>query len=189
MDFYFVIPSPRFELPMGSTEQPPLPQQAQSQQKVCEFYFLIFFSKTCFMFTLILIFHVKFNLQQQNMQPINRSSQSLIQLTNTNINNNQRMSNAVGIVHSNHNMGGPRGPRPLDQVTCYKVGRHLILCINYNLCIFFHILLWCPQMYSHIHYLFAFSSVVRRAITQTNAQKDTWRFWVDSKVFYKKDLQ
>uniref|UniRef100_A0AAR2ISG1 Cleavage and polyadenylation specificity factor subunit 4 n=1 Tax=Pygocentrus nattereri TaxID=42514 RepID=A0AAR2ISG1_PYGNA len=49
---------PRFELPMGATEQPPLPQQAQTQQKV--------------MF--------------QN------------------------------------NMGGPRGPRPLDQVTCYKCG-------------------------------------------------------------------
>uniref|UniRef100_A0A8C2GH01 Cleavage and polyadenylation specificity factor subunit 4 n=1 Tax=Cyprinus carpio TaxID=7962 RepID=A0A8C2GH01_CYPCA len=57
---------PRFELPMGATEQPPLPQQAQSQQK--------------------------------------------------------RMPNAVGIVHSNNNMGGPRGPRPLDQVTCYKCG-------------------------------------------------------------------
>ncbi|RXN16134.1 cleavage and polyadenylation specificity factor subunit 4 [Labeo rohita] len=83
---------PRFELPMGATEQPPLPQQAQSQQK------------------------------QQNTQPTNRSSQSLIQLTNTNVNSNQRMPNAVGIVHSNNNMGGPRGPRPLDQVTCYKCG-------------------------------------------------------------------
>uniref|UniRef100_A0A8C2K009 Cleavage and polyadenylation specificity factor subunit 4 n=1 Tax=Cyprinus carpio TaxID=7962 RepID=A0A8C2K009_CYPCA len=59
---------PRFELPMGATEQPPLPQQTQS-------------------------------------------SQSLIQ-----------MPNATGIVHSNNNMGGPRGPRPLDQVTCYKCG-------------------------------------------------------------------
>uniref|UniRef100_A0A8C0YIE1 Cleavage and polyadenylation specificity factor subunit 4 n=1 Tax=Cyprinus carpio carpio TaxID=630221 RepID=A0A8C0YIE1_CYPCA len=57
---------PRFELPMGATEQPPLPQQTQSQQK--------------------------------------------------------RMPNAAGIVHSNNNMGGPRGPRPLDQVTCYKCG-------------------------------------------------------------------
>ncbi|CAM4352456.1 unnamed protein product [Leuciscus chuanchicus] len=85
---------PRFELPMGAAEQPPLPQQAQSQQK------------------------------QQNMQPINRSSHSLIQLTNPNINNNhhQRMPNVVGIMHSHGNMGGPRGPRPLDQVTCYKCG-------------------------------------------------------------------
>uniref|UniRef100_A0A8C1ZP33 Cleavage and polyadenylation specificity factor subunit 4 n=1 Tax=Cyprinus carpio TaxID=7962 RepID=A0A8C1ZP33_CYPCA len=83
---------PRFELPMGATEQPPLPQQTQSQQK------------------------------QQNTQPTNRSSQSLIQLTNTYVNNNQRMPNATGIVHSNNNMGGPRGPRPLDQVTCYKCG-------------------------------------------------------------------
>ncbi|XP_016137799.1 cleavage and polyadenylation specificity factor subunit 4-like [Sinocyclocheilus grahami] len=82
---------PRFELPMSATEQLSLPQQAQSQQK------------------------------QQNMQPTNRSSQSLIQLTNTNVHNNQRMPNAVGILHSN-SMGGPRGPRPLDQVTCYKCG-------------------------------------------------------------------
>uniref|UniRef100_A0A3B1J1R8 Cleavage and polyadenylation specificity factor subunit 4 n=1 Tax=Astyanax mexicanus TaxID=7994 RepID=A0A3B1J1R8_ASTMX len=47
---------PRFELPMGTTEQPPLPQQSQTQQK-----------------------------------------------------------------NQNH-MGGSRGPRPLDQVTCYKCG-------------------------------------------------------------------
>lgn len=39
--FYFVIPSPRFELPMGAAEQPPLPQQIQSQQKV--FFLLLFF--------------------------------------------------------------------------------------------------------------------------------------------------
>ncbi len=130
MGFYFVIPSPRFELPMGAAEQPTLPQQVQSHQKVCEFIFynFFFFSKTGLMFTLILMFHLKFNLQQQNMQPVNRSSQSLIQLTNTNVNNNQRMPYAGGIVHSNNHMGGPRGPRPLDQVTCYKVGRHLILC-------------------------------------------------------------
>lgn len=73
-------------------------------------------------FSNVSLFHLNFILQQQNMPPINRSSQSLIQLTNPNINNNhQRIPNAVGIMHSN-NMGGPRGPRPLDQVTCYKVG-------------------------------------------------------------------
>ncbi len=140
MGFYFVIPSPRFELPMGAAEQPTLPQQVQSHQKVCEFLFYnyFFFSKTGLMLTLILMFHLKFNLQQQNMQPANRSSQSLIQLTNTNVNNNQRMPYAGGIGHSNNHMGGPRGPRPLDQVTCYKVGRHLILCINYILCFFSH---------------------------------------------------
>lgn len=30
--------SPRFELPMGTNEQPPLPQQVQGQQKVITFY-------------------------------------------------------------------------------------------------------------------------------------------------------
>lgn len=39
--FYFAIPSPRFELPMGATEQPPLPQQAQSQQKVWGFFLFL----------------------------------------------------------------------------------------------------------------------------------------------------
>uniref|UniRef100_A0A3B3D4Z6 Cleavage and polyadenylation specificity factor subunit 4 n=1 Tax=Oryzias melastigma TaxID=30732 RepID=A0A3B3D4Z6_ORYME len=54
---------PRFELPMGTSEQPPLPLQIQNQGK-----------------------------------------------NNTNI-----------ISHQN-NMNANRGPRPLDQVTCYKCG-------------------------------------------------------------------
>uniref|UniRef100_A0A8C5WJU5 Cleavage and polyadenylation specificity factor subunit 4 n=1 Tax=Leptobrachium leishanense TaxID=445787 RepID=A0A8C5WJU5_9ANUR len=55
---------PRFELPMGTTEQPPLPQQTQTQQK------------------------------------------------------------NIGVMQPQSNMGnmGNRGPRPLDQVTCYKCG-------------------------------------------------------------------
>uniref|UniRef100_A0AAY4BVA3 Cleavage and polyadenylation specificity factor subunit 4 n=1 Tax=Denticeps clupeoides TaxID=299321 RepID=A0AAY4BVA3_9TELE len=57
---------PRFELPMGATEQPPLPQQAQLQQK--------------------------------------------------------RTPNLSGPPQMQNNMGGNRGPRPLDQVTCYKCG-------------------------------------------------------------------
>uniref|UniRef100_A0A3B5MD31 Cleavage and polyadenylation specificity factor subunit 4 n=1 Tax=Xiphophorus couchianus TaxID=32473 RepID=A0A3B5MD31_9TELE len=57
---------PRFELPMGTSEQPPLPQQAQIQTK-----------------------------RPQN-----------------NINSG---------VQQNH-MSVNRGPRPLDQVTCYKCG-------------------------------------------------------------------
>ncbi|XP_026878026.1 cleavage and polyadenylation specificity factor subunit 4 [Electrophorus electricus] len=83
---------PRFELPMGATEQPPLPQQGQIQQK-------------------------------QNIQNQNRSSLSLIQLTNTNsgINANHQKTHVLGATQ-NQNMGGPRGPRPLDQVTCYKCG-------------------------------------------------------------------
>lgn len=32
--FFFFLCSPRFELPMGASEQPPLPQQAQNQTKV-----------------------------------------------------------------------------------------------------------------------------------------------------------
>uniref|UniRef100_A0AAY5L209 Cleavage and polyadenylation specificity factor subunit 4 n=1 Tax=Esox lucius TaxID=8010 RepID=A0AAY5L209_ESOLU len=53
---------PRFELPMGATEQPPLPQQVQNHQKV--------------------------GMHQ----------------------------------HHNNIAIGSRGPRPLDQVTCYKCG-------------------------------------------------------------------
>lgn len=133
------------------------------------------------MLTLILMFHLNFILQQQNMQPINRSSQSLIQLTNPNINNNhQRIPNAVGIMHSN-NMGGPRGPRPLDQVTCYKVGTQFDFMHNF----FFHPYFDAHKMHDYIECLFAFFSAVRRAITQTNAQKDTWRFWVDSSFLNK----
>uniref|UniRef100_A0A667XJU7 Cleavage and polyadenylation specificity factor subunit 4 n=1 Tax=Myripristis murdjan TaxID=586833 RepID=A0A667XJU7_9TELE len=58
---------PRFELPMGAPEQPPLPQQAQNQTK-------------------------------------------------------RPQHNAVGTTNQHNNMGGNRGPRPLDQVTCYKCG-------------------------------------------------------------------
>uniref|UniRef100_A0A6I8QJ74 Cleavage and polyadenylation specificity factor subunit 4 n=1 Tax=Xenopus tropicalis TaxID=8364 RepID=A0A6I8QJ74_XENTR len=53
---------PRFELPMGTTEQPPLPQQTQTQQKT------------------------------------------------------------IGVMQSQSGNQGNRGPRPLDQVTCYKCG-------------------------------------------------------------------
>uniref|UniRef100_A0A665TBT9 Cleavage and polyadenylation specificity factor subunit 4 n=1 Tax=Echeneis naucrates TaxID=173247 RepID=A0A665TBT9_ECHNA len=56
---------PRFELPMGASEQPPLPQQTQNQTKV-------------------------------------RTRLLIVFLTNSS--------------------PGQRGPRPLDQVTCYKCG-------------------------------------------------------------------
>ncbi|MCI4392180.1 hypothetical protein PGIGA_G00143140 [Pangasianodon gigas] len=85
---------PRFELPMGTNEQPPLPQQAQTQQK-------------------------------QNAQNLNRSSLSLIQLTSNNSianTNHQKPSHMLGSSQPQNNTGGPRGPRPLDQVTCYKCG-------------------------------------------------------------------
>ncbi|NXU99117.1 CPSF4 factor, partial [Cettia cetti] len=57
---------PRFELPMGTTEQPPLPQPTQTQQK--------------------------------------------------------RTPQVIGVMQSQNNNSGNRGPRPLEQVTCYKCG-------------------------------------------------------------------
>uniref|UniRef100_A0A8C4SI55 Cleavage and polyadenylation specificity factor subunit 4 n=1 Tax=Erpetoichthys calabaricus TaxID=27687 RepID=A0A8C4SI55_ERPCA len=57
---------PRFELPMGTAEQPPLPQQAQTQQK--------------------------------------------------------RTPQSIGVMQIHSNSTGSRGPRPLEQVTCYKCG-------------------------------------------------------------------
>ncbi|XP_071976936.1 cleavage and polyadenylation specificity factor subunit 4 isoform X1 [Engystomops pustulosus] len=84
---------PRFELPMGATEQPPLPQQTQNQQK-----------------------------QQNNNQSSQRSS-SLIQLTSQSSPlGQQRSPQTIGVMQSQNNNVGNRGPRPLDQVTCYKCG-------------------------------------------------------------------
>ncbi|XP_024861764.1 cleavage and polyadenylation specificity factor subunit 4 [Kryptolebias marmoratus] len=81
-------PCPRFELPMGTSEQPSLPQQAQNQTKP--------------------------------VPSISRSSHSLIQLTNSSP-GQRPQNNANAAVHQN-NMSVNRGPRPLDQVTCYKCG-------------------------------------------------------------------
>uniref|UniRef100_A0A672HT55 Cleavage and polyadenylation specificity factor subunit 4 n=1 Tax=Salarias fasciatus TaxID=181472 RepID=A0A672HT55_SALFA len=84
--------SPRFELPMGASEQPPLPQQTQNQTKVGD-----------------------------SVPSMGRSSLSLIQLTNSSPGQRQQNNNnMVGIQHNN--MSANRGPRPLDQVTCYKCG-------------------------------------------------------------------
>lgn len=58
---------PRFELPMGTTEQPPLPQQTQPPTK-------------------------------------------------------QRTPQVIGVMQSQNSSAGNRGPRPLEQVTCYKCG-------------------------------------------------------------------
>lgn len=57
---------PRFELPMGTTEQPPLPQQTQPPTK--------------------------------------------------------RAPQVIGVMQSQNSSAGNRGPRPLEQVTCYKCG-------------------------------------------------------------------
>ncbi|XP_023974504.2 cleavage and polyadenylation specificity factor subunit 4 isoform X3 [Physeter macrocephalus] len=83
---------PRFELPMGTTEQPPLPQQTQPPAK------------------------------QSNNPPLQRSS-SLIQLTSQNSSpNQQRAPQVIGVMQSQNSSAGNRGPRPLEQVTCYKCG-------------------------------------------------------------------
>lgn len=79
---------PRFELPLGTTDQPPLQQQP---------------------------------LAQKNNQTSNRSSLSLIQLTSPNMNSNPRPPHAFGGMQSQNSITN-RGPRPLDQVTCYKCG-------------------------------------------------------------------
>lgn len=51
-----------------------------------------------------------------------RSSLSLIQLTNSGP--GQRPQNQMPMVMvPQNNMSGNRGPRPLDQVTCYKASR------------------------------------------------------------------
>ncbi|XP_045072715.1 cleavage and polyadenylation specificity factor subunit 4 [Coregonus clupeaformis] len=92
---------PRFELPMGATEQPPLPAQILGHQKP--------------------------------LPSLGRSSLSLIQLTNPGggaghhqqHHHHQRQPYSSGpSMHQHHNNmgGGNRGPRPLDQVTCYKCG-------------------------------------------------------------------
>ncbi|TMS15309.1 Cleavage and polyadenylation specificity factor subunit 4 [Larimichthys crocea] len=80
---------PRFELPMGASEQPPLPQQTQNQTKP--------------------------------VPTIGRSSLSLIQLTNSSPGQRPQNHTPMAATQQN-NMTGNRGPRPLDQVTCYKCG-------------------------------------------------------------------
>nr|KAF6354622.1 cleavage and polyadenylation specific factor 4 [Myotis myotis] len=83
---------PRFELPMGTTEQPPLPQQTQPPSK------------------------------QSNNPPLQRSS-SLLQLTSQNSSpSQQRAPQVIGVMQSQNSSAGNRGPRPLEQVTCYKCG-------------------------------------------------------------------
>ena len=67
---------------------------------------------------------MKHNVSFQPMPSIGRSSLSLIQLTNSSPGHGTyqrpQYHNSLG-GPMQHNMGGNRGPRPLDQVTCYKV--------------------------------------------------------------------
>lgn len=71
------------------------------------------------------VFHSKTVLcnsfQQSNNPPLQRSS-SLIQLTSQNSSpNQQRAPQVIGVMQSQNSSAGNRGPRPLEQVTCYKV--------------------------------------------------------------------
>lgn len=149
--------SPRFELPMGASEQPPLPQQNQNQAKVdhthvqtlkwwvCRHIFqhdlLIPFFKICF----VVEEHSKNDISCLLLQPvptIGRSSLSLIQLTNSSP--IQRQQNNVMAAAQQNNLNTNRGPRPLDQVTCYKVNQLYICVIKamLRLCLYFLILMW-----------------------------------------------
>lgn len=61
------------------------------------------------------------SFQQSNNPPLQRSS-SLIQLTSQNSSpNQQRTPQVIGVMQSQNSSAGSRGPRPLEQVTCYKV--------------------------------------------------------------------
>lgn len=85
---------PRFELPMGTgVEQPPLQQQQQVLQK--------------------------------NINQFLQRSSSLVQITSTNtiVGPPKPMTQPGGIVpQSQFQSTSNRGPRPLEQVTCYKCG-------------------------------------------------------------------
>ncbi|XP_043945297.1 cleavage and polyadenylation specificity factor subunit 4 [Protopterus annectens] len=86
---------PRFELPMGTQEQPPLPQLPQTQQK---------------------------SLYQNSTSVIQRSS-SLIQLTNQNSTPTQmRMPQVPGLTQQYGSNTGIKMQRPLELVTCFKCG-------------------------------------------------------------------
>ncbi|KAF3813908.1 hypothetical protein GH733_017940 [Mirounga leonina] len=101
---------PRFELPMGTTEQPPLPQQTQPPTKV-----------PCPSSPSPVRSRPDPAGDQSNNPPLQRSS-SLIQLTSQNSSpNQQRAPQVIGVMQSQNSSAGNRGPRPLEQVTCYKV--------------------------------------------------------------------
>lgn len=68
------------------------------------------------------ICYLVLSLQQNNNAPLLQRSSSLIQLTSQNSSpNQQRTPQVIGVMQSQNNSIGNRGPRPLEQVTCYKV--------------------------------------------------------------------
>lgn len=135
---------------MGASEQPPLPLQTQNQTKVRGYMHTLkythLYANDRLLWVCRLIHSgsaacvVEMRLPQYScycvaeqlskndfscflLQPvptIGRSSLSLIQLTNSSP--GQRPQNHMPMAAAQqNNMGGNRGPRPLDQVTCYKV--------------------------------------------------------------------
>lgn len=119
--------SPRFELPMGTSEQPPLPQQIQNQGKVRKWIQDSVPASASSISGLQWDFFLQLSVHSlpQTAASSGRSSLSLIQLTNSSP--GQRQQNNTNIISHQNNMNANRGPRPLDQVTCYKVSR-LRLC-------------------------------------------------------------
>ncbi|RLW01632.1 hypothetical protein DV515_00007813 [Chloebia gouldiae] len=51
-----------------------------------------------------------------------QGSLSLMHLTSQNSSTQQRTPQVIGVMQSQNNNSGNRGPRPLEQVTCYKCG-------------------------------------------------------------------
>lgn len=142
--------SPRFELPMGASEQPPLPQQNQNQAKVRihtntqmmhpdagvdPFQRMNQHGSRCSCLTIRSCCwgaqwkqSLSACLLPQPVPTIGRSSLSLIQLTNSTP--AQRQQNNMTTVSQQNNLNANRGPRPLDQVTCYKVSQPYICVIK-----------------------------------------------------------
>lgn len=127
---------------MGASEQPPLPQQTQNQTKVrgymhkqphiCMFTWWAVFRERSVWSKLKVIPRARFPLQP--VPTIGRSSLSLIQLTSSSP-GQRPMNHAPMGMNQQNNMTGNRGPRPLDQVTCYKVS-HLNISVLTFQCVF-----------------------------------------------------
>lgn len=108
---------------MGASEQPPLQQQIQNQTKVRGNIHNL--QNTHWYLAAYLSLISPFPPLRQPVPTIGRSSLSLIQLTNSSP--GLRPQNHMPMAHSHqNNMPGNRGPRPLDQVTCYKVSRPIV---------------------------------------------------------------
>uniref|UniRef100_A0A8C9PUV3 Cleavage and polyadenylation specificity factor subunit 4 n=1 Tax=Spermophilus dauricus TaxID=99837 RepID=A0A8C9PUV3_SPEDA len=112
----------------GFCKHGPLCRHRHTRRVICVNYLVGFCPEgpSCkFMHLRARVFHSKTVLcnsfQQSNNPPLQRSS-SLIQLTSQNSSpNQQRAPQVIGVMQSQNSSAGNRGPRPLEQVTCYKV--------------------------------------------------------------------